>query len=241
MKEAIAKSDEKVEINCPVQTTFGCTMKHTWVCQQCHHQTSAVEPFNEFSLDLPQDSSAGSVLLGDLLRNFLQEEEVEKKCNKCSCTKATVSHCIVKTPRVLVLHLKRFRPNFATQTYDKLTTAVQAQQSINIGNVCECQEEESDLQYSYDLQGVISHAGSSIYAGHYVSDVFDQDTGKWHNYDDSYVKEFNVKSLCTPQRQQSAYLIFFVRRDLKPIPTRSAIPSSKLTTCSPTTPSKNEF
>ena len=103
-------------------------------------------------------------------------------------------------------------------------------------SVCEPPQQGNTKQYEYDLQGVVSHMGSSMYSGHYVSDVFDQDNGKWYNYNDSYVEEvyaktmimgvlkcvccqINVKKLLSG-KQEAAYLIFFLRRDLKPVSTR---------------------
>jgi uncharacterized UBP type Zn finger protein len=65
-----------------------------------------------FSLDLPP--TAGSTAqrpppdLQGLLNAFFAPDAVEVACEKCDGRSATVEHRIVKLPRVLTLHLKRF-------------------------------------------------------------------------------------------------------------------------------------
>ena len=78
-----------------------------------------IEPFYEYSMDLPESSTTAE--LKNLLENFLQvflmcllqlslltallkEEAVEKTCEHCACKHATVSHHIVDTPKVCILH-----------------------------------------------------------------------------------------------------------------------------------------
>ena len=64
------------------------------------------------------------------------------------------------------------------------------------GGLCDSEKQQD---YDYDLQGVVSHVGSSIFAGHYVSDVYDQEAYRWHNYNDSYVEEVRLRiSFCKP-------------------------------------------
>jgi hypothetical protein len=47
-------------------------------------------------------------------------------------------------------------------------------------------------QLEYALTAILLHRGSSASAGHYVSIVKDEQTGKWWKYDDNYVTDMGV-------------------------------------------------
>jgi len=63
---------------------------------------------------------------------FFEDEDIEKKCEKCGHDRAVIQHRFHRLPRVLALHLKRFKQNFETQSYEKLHTPVPIKKSLNL-------------------------------------------------------------------------------------------------------------
>lgn len=63
---------------------------------------------------------------------FLEDEDIEKKCEKCGHGRAVIQHRFHRLPRVLALHLKRFKQNLETQSYEKLHTPVPIKKALNL-------------------------------------------------------------------------------------------------------------
>jgi len=74
--------------------------------------------------------------LVSLIRMFFESEVVDHVCEQCSHGQAIFSHAIKALPRVLVVHLKRFRADMETRTYEKLCFPVDINQVIDLGEFC---------------------------------------------------------------------------------------------------------
>ena len=61
----------------------------------------------------------------------------------------------------------------------------------------------------YDLHGMVNHYGTLGF-GHYVSYTKNHNDSKWYRYDDLYREEVTEDQL----HKESAYLLFYVRKDL---------------------------
>jgi uncharacterized UBP type Zn finger protein len=106
-------------------------------CVECRGARDVVERFRDFSLDFPGGaidvdavSSTSSSLrdrceLHTMLKSYFETEVLEAKCEHCGASKARMEKQLTQAPRVLVLHLKRFVPNFEKQRYDKNKQNVQ--------------------------------------------------------------------------------------------------------------------
>jgi len=70
------------------------------------------------------------------LTSFFEDEDVEKVCNKCSCSTAEMKHNFLRLPRILVLHLKRFKLDSSAKTFTKITDKISMPTSIDLGNYC---------------------------------------------------------------------------------------------------------
>jgi uncharacterized UBP type Zn finger protein len=62
----------------------------------------------------------------------VQPSELEKSC-ECGNNTATVTHKLVTLPRVLILHLKRFKANIDARTYSKCFTEIKPDTLIDLG------------------------------------------------------------------------------------------------------------
>lgn len=149
---------------------------------------------------------------------YLKEEDwiTCSKCNHKTCSQK--SNKIVYLPKILVLHIKRFRymssGNF-TKNHQMIRygprldmTSFYTQYSENNENI--------DIQYSqkkmnrvkvplgFKLKAVVNHVGS-IHGGHYFAYI--EENGIWSNFNDDEVSELVSGDPVTA----NAYLLFYER------------------------------
>ena len=92
-------------------------------------------------------------------------------------------------------------------------------------------EEKENLieeNMNYVLTGILIHSGSSLQSGHYYSLIMDQESGKWYQFNDNVISEFNIeKDLekeCFGNKNsnnnggeqfgRTAYLLFYTKKSL---------------------------
>lgn len=145
------------------------------------------------------------ISLEDCLQYSSRPEVLSKDnawfCSSCkSDVQATKTLQMYKSPEVLIMHLKRFRPRY----YEKLSTIVQFPiDAFDLSPYLIGPERERQV---YDLYAVSNHFGS-VLGGHYTA--FVRAGGRWFDMDDSSVTEMRTTSdLITP----AAYMLFYRRR-----------------------------
>ncbi|XP_076598529.1 ubiquitin carboxyl-terminal hydrolase 3-like [Chaetodon auriga] len=141
-----------------------------------------------------------------MLQDYQKEEELVYLC-ECGATTSSQRSSFVNLPKVLILHLKRFRFTEMYQ-FQKVHQPVALCRDLvissNQGGGC------------YSLVSVISHHGSRTDSGHYISDGLDRNVGetdpndRWFTYNDARVTETTGASACE-QRIQSSYILFYKR------------------------------
>ena len=79
---------------------------------------------------------------------------------------------------------------------------------------------------NYVLTGILIHSGSSLQSGHYYSLIVDQESGKWYQFNDNNITEFNIErdlekecfgikeSKGGEQFGRTAYLLFYTKKSL---------------------------
>ncbi|XP_070833045.1 ubiquitin hydrolase B-like [Chaetodon trifascialis] len=141
-----------------------------------------------------------------MLQDYQKEEELLCIC-ECGAVTSSQRSSFESLPKVLILHLKRFRftEDFQVQKiHHPVVLCRDLVISSNQGAGC------------YSLVSVISHHGSGAESGHYISDGLDQNVGesdpsdRWFTYDDARVTETTGASACE-QRIQSSYILFYKR------------------------------
>ncbi|KAM7374723.1 hypothetical protein PAMP_007364 [Pampus punctatissimus] len=157
------------------------------------------EEFTNLSLDLVPGGS-----LEEMLENYLMETPLEYRC-ECGVNKSTQTMVFETLPRVLILHIKRFR---FTASYnvvkirDPVVLFRELVVSSKQGGGC------------FSLVSAISHFGNTTNTGHYICDSVhpdespDETTDCWLTFNDSAVTETTGESVCR-QRQDSAYILFY--------------------------------
>jgi len=123
-----SNTEDQPEIFCPTSRNFDCQVESAFTCKQCGKVDSVKEMFRDFSLDIlsaedlanwGMDPETDPPTISDLLDLYFRDDNLEMKCEKCGNATAWLHKKIVKLPRVLVLHIKRFLPDPITFTYEK--------------------------------------------------------------------------------------------------------------------------
>ena len=94
---------------CPTRRNFTAAVRATLTCDACGDVSERFETFRHLSVDLPPGEAPAT--LDALLARFFAPESLERRCARDGCEGvcATLARRVVRLPRVLVVHLKRFR------------------------------------------------------------------------------------------------------------------------------------
>lgn len=94
----------------PVDHNFKYELKEMYTCNQCGHVVTSKQPNNIISLNLRRVRNLLSVQsLQDVIEYNFQKESVQYDCSKCGHKVSSRSVVFEQLPRVLILHLKRYR------------------------------------------------------------------------------------------------------------------------------------
>jgi len=248
-KEARQAWDKYLQLNDSIITDlFAGQLQSTIKCLTCNHRSSSYDPFLDLSVPIYKvESESPKTILGSFKSSLVETNKstLEKclgiftaeeildgdnmyMCEKCKKKQKSVKQLTVyKYPRVLVIHIKRFR--FNSMRREKLSTDVHFPLSgldlspfvssdvklagVNVAGKDWRRPTDSRSQPSdppvYDLIGVSNHHGS-LHAGHYIAHVDinggrpDQ-TPKWMCFNDARVSIASASSVSGP----TAYVLFY--------------------------------
>ena len=110
---------------------------------------------------------------------------------------------IWKTPKILIILLKRFRSH--GQHTAKINDMVTYPFDLNLSEYCGSYDK---LNSDYELFSVCHHSGGTG-GGHYFASCKDPD-GKWRRYNDSTVTELDEKDVVA----KSAYCLFYQKKGI---------------------------
>ncbi|KAF2736661.1 cysteine proteinase [Polyplosphaeria fusca] len=167
-----------------VHELFEGTLTSETRCLTCENTSQRDEAFLDLSVDLDQHSSVTSCL-----RKFSEEEMLCERnkfhCDKCGGLQEAEKRMKIKRlPRILALHLKRFKYTEDLQRLQKLFHRVVYPYYLRLFNTTDDAEDPDRL---YELYAVVVHIGGGPYHGHYVSIIKTQDRG-WLLFDDEMVE-----------------------------------------------------
>ncbi|KAL3814409.1 hypothetical protein ACJIZ3_015677 [Penstemon smallii] len=180
-------------------------------CLRCETVTARDETFFDLSLDIEQNSSITSCL-----KNFSSTETLNANdkffCDKCcSLQEAQKRMKIKKPPRILVIHLKRFKFMEQLNRHKKLSYRVVFPLELKLSNSME------DADSEYSLFAVVVHVGSGPNHGHYVSIV--KSHNHWLFFDDESVETIEESAIQTffgsaqeySSNTDHGYILFYER------------------------------
>ena len=192
-----------------VHDLFEGTLTSETKCLTCENVSQRDEAFLDLSVDLNQHSSVTACL-----RNFSEEEMLCERnkfhCDMCGGLQEAEKRMKIKRlPRILALHLKRFKYTEDLQRLQKLFHKVVYPYHLRLFNTTDDAEDPDRL---YELYAVVVHIGGGPYHGHYVSVIKTQDRG-WLLFDDESVepvdKEYVRNFFGDANKLACAYVLFY--------------------------------
>ncbi|PGH27351.1 hypothetical protein AJ80_01063 [Polytolypa hystricis UAMH7299] len=167
-----------------VHELFEGTLTSETQCLTCEKVSQRDEVFLDLSVDLDQHSSVTSCL-----RKFSEEEMLCERnkfhCDNCGGLQEAEKRMKIKRlPKILALHLKRFKYTEDLQRLQKLFHRVVYPYHLRLFNTTDDAEDPDRL---YELYAVVVHIGGGPYHGHYVAIIKTQDRG-WLLFDDEMVE-----------------------------------------------------
>ncbi|KAJ2991026.1 hypothetical protein NUW58_g2673 [Xylaria curta] len=153
-------------------------------CLTCETASQRDETFLDLSIDLEEHSSVTSCL-----QKFSAEEMLCERnkfhCDHCGGLQEAEKRMKIKRlPKVLALHLKRFKYTEDYSRLQKLFHRVVYPYQLRMFNTTPDAEDPDRL---YELYAVVIHIGGNAYHGHYVSVIKTEDRG-WLLFDDEMVE-----------------------------------------------------
>ena len=153
------------------------------------------------------EQKGAKVTLYDCLEYFSSPEQLDEKnttfCPKCKDhVRGTKKMDIYKLPKVLIIHLKRFKQSgyYSSRNNKVVEFPIEGLEmdrfTLAGGGV-------------YDLCGVTNHYGSMSF-GHYTAYVWSPHKEKWFYFDDSNVSPVRETSQIV---SQASYVLFYKRRN----------------------------
>ena len=214
-----------------VKKLFTSMSRVTTKCIYCSNISNNFDIFQTLQLSIPtmdnsnidnsnmdNSNSLQKFTLDDLMKFYMKEESVDQfnmikcgLCNKMNCSKKQTT--LWKTPKILIIHLKRFIVNNYGSITQKINTMVEY--PINNLDISEYIDIISPMSHAshnilkYNLFAVnLHHTNSnSIHSGHYTSIVKNRVNNKWYHYDDS--NPVGEITLINHLVNTNAYMLFY--------------------------------
>lgn len=178
-------------------------------CLTCETASQRDETFLDLSIDLEEHSSVTSCL-----RKFSAEEMLCERnkfhCDHCGGLQEAEKRMKIKRlPKVLALHLKRFKYSEDYSRLNKLFHRVVYPYHLRMFNTTDDAEDPDRL---YELYAVVVHIGGNAYHGHYIAVIKTPDRG-WLLFDDEMVepvdKHFVRNFFGDKPGMACAYVLFY--------------------------------
>jgi ubiquitin carboxyl-terminal hydrolase 8 len=185
-------------------------------CSCCNNTTHGFEPFLTWGLPIPVKKE--KIHLYNCIDEFIKEEQLDSdnkmNCEMCGLKNKGYNQTLLwKTPKILVIHIKRFMVNltFTQKITDNIIYPIMDLDLSKYFNPVSPYKEQS----KYDLIGInihkaFGHSGNTN-AGHYTSMVKNIINNNWHYYNDSN----DVKHIVSKDQLQNsnAYMLFYYRHN----------------------------
>ncbi|GAU96903.1 hypothetical protein RvY_08274 [Ramazzottius varieornatus] len=207
---------EKVDLTW-IHEIFQGTLTNETKCLNCETVSSKDEDFLDLSVDIDQHTSLSACLRGFSSTETLSSEQ-KYFCETC-CAKQEATKCmrLKKLPKILAIHLKRFKYVDQLSRYTKLSYRVVFPLELRLFNTSnDCLNPEK----LYDLVAVVVHCGSGPNRGHYIS-IVKTSNNVWLLFDDdvveriepSAVEDFYGLTSDLQKNSETGYILFYQTRE----------------------------
>lgn len=173
-------------------------------------KTTVGEAVEDSSIAEKERRLKAKITLADCLALFTTEERLNQEnmwyCRKCKEHKmATKKMELFALPKVLIVHLKRFR-NQSSYYREKIERPIVIPDGV-IDFTPYLASTAPQQSTKYRVFAVSNHFGG-LGGGHYIAHAVNTDSGRWHQFDDSFVSPADGQAAC---EASSAYVLFMER------------------------------
>ncbi|KAI0514918.1 hypothetical protein F5B22DRAFT_656434 [Xylaria bambusicola] len=167
---------------------------HTFACNNCQARNYIVEEAERYQFPVPQ---AEKVSLADSVQEHFAEIQVDSECDACKSRGKTLRKQLVRQPPLLRVGLQRTNQagsikthtpvEFPFHNFDLEPYAIDGESRSQIANLLGGDAAEGFVRDTvYSLYAVVSHSGSNLNSGHYISYV-KSDKGTWTQCNDTRI------------------------------------------------------
>ena len=207
-----------------IKTLFTGMTRMITECKHCSNQSNNFEIFQTLQLSIPTTSNMQQQFtLDECMEHYISPEILDKdnmmKCNFCFQKNQSKKHTkIWKTPKILIIHIKRFMVNMYGQIGQKINNMVSYPiENLNISKYVDTLSPDIEMEKTtYNLYAVNCHhnffsgAINTINSGHYTSLVKNRYNNNWYKFDDNEVNEIYDLSKI---ENKNAYMLFYYRNN----------------------------
>ncbi|XP_051547155.1 ubl carboxyl-terminal hydrolase 18 isoform X2 [Myxocyprinus asiaticus] len=171
-----------------IRSLYEVRMETRVKCLECTY----IQQVPSYSFSLPLAIHEGGNNLESCIQSFFQRQNLLHYCDRCGQKQLSTHELrLVSLPRILCVHLKRFRNDdgFTRKLHSRVTFPV----TLNMGNCAAAGQSENvapgSLQADehYNLYAVIVHIGTAMF-GHYTAYIRPTHEPTWYYADDSTVQ-----------------------------------------------------
>jgi ubiquitin C-terminal hydrolase len=207
----------------PIKTLFDGLIQNNRMCMCCNASSIRYEPFLTMPISVPikdKNDMCKTYHLYECIDHYVSEEQQDAQnkinCDMCGLHNRAYSKTLLwKTPKILVIHIKRFLINtFGIQTQKITNNVLYPIKDLDLGKYF---DDASPYKSSckYDLIGINIHQGlgyrQNINFGHYTSIVKNIINNNWYLYNDS--NQVRIAITKNNLQNNNAYLLFYYRHD----------------------------
>ena len=207
----------------PIKTLFDGLIQNNRKCMCCNTNSIGYEPFLTMPISVPIKNKNDMYKTFDLyecIDHYVSEEQQDAdnkiNCDLCGlCNRAYSKTLLWKTPKILVIHIKRFLINAFGIPTQKITNNITYPiKDLDLGKYFDVASPYKS-SCKYDLIGINIHQafgyGQNINLGHYTSIVKNIMNNNWYLYNDSnpVCMAYTKNDL----QNNNAYLLFYYRQD----------------------------
>lgn len=197
-----------------IQDLYKVSVQTHVQCLDC----SSTQTKTSYMLSLPLHIKEAHNSLESCMMSFFEHQELRgrnccycKECETKTPTKQGVK--LLSLPRILRVHLKRFR-NSSGRTR-KVDSTVTFPETFDFSELLKeaFSSDFSEVDRKYTLYTVVVHSGTAMF-GHYTAYVRHKDNQEWYHADDSHVKKASweeVRSTYGGDYRATAYMLMYRR------------------------------
>ncbi len=194
-----------------IKKLFSGMIHNTIKCNYCGNVSHNYDSFLTLQLNINNCND-----IYECLDEYIKTEQIDSKnmvkCDFCGMkNKAHKNTKLCDTPKILIIHLKRFMVNNYGVVTRKISNLIKYPLELDMSKYSEDISQCKYKLFAVNMHHSLGHVNNMNY-GHYTSIVKNRNNNKWYHYDDSNELE-EIDDLL----HKNAYMLFYNKNDIMDI------------------------